>query len=248
MTVHPDHRRRGVGTTLLDAVRADVRDPGRTTIEGFQLPAGRSGEKWATALGFRVTYATVMQALVVADVDLTRWDVATPAGYRVVHWVGAAPAELVESYARARRAIQDAPLGDTGYQSPARTADQVRAEEAQLRDQGVEQRVAVAVHEETGEVAGMSELYVTPQRPRWGSQRDTAVRAEHRGRGLGTVVKAHLYRRLLADRPDVERIHTGTGATNTHMRRVNEAFGFTTVSEMVNVSRALDPAPPAPRR
>jgi hypothetical protein len=53
---------------------------------------------------------------------------------------------------------------------------------------------------------------------------------------------------LLADRPDLELIHTGTGAPNTHMIRVNETLGFTTVRELVNVSRALDPAPPAPRR
>jgi GNAT superfamily N-acetyltransferase len=248
MTVHPRLRRRGVGTAMLDAVRADVRGLGRTVIEGFQLPRGGTGETWATALGFRVTHATVMQALVVAEVDRARWDVATPAGYRLARWIGAAPAELVDSYARARQAIQDAPLGDTGYQSPAWTAEQVRIDEAQLRDQGVEQRVVAAVHEETGEVAGISELHVTPHRPRWGNQRDTAVRAEHRGHGLGAAVKAHLYRRLLADRPDLEWIHTGTGAPNTHMIGVNEALGFTTVSEMVNVSRALDPAPPAPRR
>jgi GNAT superfamily N-acetyltransferase len=247
MTVHPEHRRRGVGTAVLDAVRADVRDLGRTVIEGFQLTKSGAGEKWATALGFRVTYATVLQALVVADVDPARWDVAPPTGYRLAHWIGAAPAELVDSYARARQAIRDAPVGDMGYQSPAWTAAQVRAEEAQLRDQGVEQRVVAAVHEETGEVGGMSELYVTPQRPRWGGQRDTAVRAEHRGRGLGAAIKAHLYRRLFADRPDVERVHTGTGADNTHMIRVNEALGFTTVSELVNVNRALDPPPPAPR-
>ncbi|MCC8248249.1 GNAT family N-acetyltransferase [Saccharothrix luteola] len=248
LTVHPDHRRRGVGTAVLDAVREDVRDGHRTVIEGFQLPKGGVGEKWATALGFRVTHATVMQTLVVAEVDRARWDFAAPAGYRLVHWTGATPADLVDSYARARRAIHDAPLGDTSYQPRAWTVEQVRADEAQLREQGVEQRVAVAVHEGTGEVAGMTELHVAPHRPTWGNQRDTAVRAEHRGRGLGVAVKTHLYRRLLADRPDFERIHTGTGAPNTHMIRVNEALGFTTVRELVNVSRVLDPAPPAPRR
>jgi GNAT superfamily N-acetyltransferase len=125
--------------------------------------------------------------------------------------------------------------GDTAYLPPDWTAERVRAEEAQPAAHGVESRVAVAVHEATGEVAGASELYVVPQRPTWGNQRDTSVRAEHRGRGLGLAVKGHLYRRLLADRPGVERIHTGTGAVNTHMVRVNEALGFTEVRRTANV-------------
>lgn len=246
VTVHPGHRRRGVGTALLDTLRAELRRTGRTAIEGVELTKGGAGERWANALGFRTTHEAVVQFLVVAGTDRARWDVPTPPDYRLVHWTGRAPDELVDSYARARRAVRDAPLGDTGYLPPDWTAERVRAEEAELAAQGVRSRVVVAVHEATGEVAGASELHVRPQRPRWGAQRDTSVRAGHRGRGLGLAVKGLLYRNLLADLPDVELIHTGTGARNAHMIRVNEALGFTTARTTVNVR--LDAPPPAPRR
>jgi GNAT superfamily N-acetyltransferase len=83
------------------------------------------------------------------------------------------------------------------------------------------------------------DVAVHPRRPDWGYQRDTAVPAAHRGRGLGRCVKACMVRWLLAEHPALEWISTTTGADNAHMIRVNRAVGFTTLPAMLAVQQDL---------
>ncbi|MEV4058266.1 GNAT family N-acetyltransferase [Amycolatopsis sp. NPDC049688] len=240
VVVHPAARRSGIGTALLHAVLPELRARDRRSVEGWQVVAGSAGEPWAEALGFRPVRTIVRQALVVAEADRSRWDLTVPVGYRVVRWADAAPDALLDSYADARAAIHDAPLGDSGYQWPAWTAERVRAAEAEARSQGLEQRTVAAVHEETGDVAGFTEVCVHPRRPDWGYQRDTAVVAGHRGPGLGRCVKAHMIRWLLAEWPGLRRISTTTGAENAHMIRVNRELGFSSLPAMIAVQLDLD--------
>ncbi|EOD63815.1 GNAT family N-acetyltransferase [Amycolatopsis vancoresmycina] len=240
VVVHPAARRSGIGTALLHAVLPELRARDRRSVEGWQVVAGSAGEPWAEALGFRPVRTIVRQALVVAEADRSRWDVTVPVGYRVVRWAGAAPDALLDSYARARAAIHDAPLGGSGFQWPAWTAERVRAAEAEARSQGLEQRIVAAVHQETGEVAGFTEVCVHPRRPDWGYQRDTAVLAGHRGHGLGRCVKAHMIRWLVAERPGLRRISTTTGAENAHMIRVNRELGLGSLPAVIAVQQDLD--------
>ena len=235
ITVHPDERGAGIGTALLRAVVPQLRARDRRTVEGWQVVAGTAGQRWAVARGFRQVRAIARQALVVAEADRARWDVPVPAGYRVRAWTGAAPEDVVASYARARGAIHDAPLGESEFRWPEWTVGKVRAAEADFRAQGLEQRVVAAVHEASGDVAGFTEVCLHPRRPDWAYQRDTAVLAAHRGHGLGRCVKAHLTRWLVAERPAVARISTTTGEDNAHMLRVNSDIGYTTLRSVVAV-------------
>ncbi|QFZ20649.1 GNAT family N-acetyltransferase [Saccharothrix syringae] len=237
--VHPRVRRRGIGTAVLKAVVPELRARGRTLVETWQITKGSDGERWARSLNFRSVHTVLMQALVIPGADSALWQDDVPAGYRLRRWAGVVPEDLVTSFAAARNAMHDAPLGGLGYEEPEWTAERVRAREAELRRNNIELRAVVAVHESTGEVAGLTELELHPHRPFWGFQRDTAVSAPHRGHGLGRCIKAHLIHWLLADRPDLDRIYTTTGAGNEHMIRVNEQLGFTTVRTMVAVNRDL---------
>ncbi len=237
--VRPDHRRVGHGTAMLRAVLPDLRAQGRRVVERWQVVAGTAGQWWAEALGFRQVRTIIRQALVIGEVDRSLWEVEVPAGYRLHRWVGVAPEGLVDSYAVARGAIHDAPLGESDYRWPEWTPARVRAAEAEDRLQGLEQHVVVAVHEATGAVAGLTEVCVHPRRPDWGYQRDTAVPAAHRGRGLGRCLKAHMLRQLVAERPALEWISTTTGAENAHMIRVNHEIGFTTLRNMLAVQQDL---------
>lgn len=239
VVVHPDHRRVGNGTAMLRALLPELRAQGRRVVESWDVVAGTAGQRWAAALGFRTVRTITRQALVVAEADRSRWDVAVPAGYRLQRWVGVAPESIIDSYVVAKGAIHDAPLGQSDYRWPEWTVERVRAAEAECRLQGLEQYVVVAVHEATGAVAGLTEVCVHPRRPDWGYQRDTAVPAEHRGHGLGRCIKAHMLRRLIADRPALEWISTTTGAENTHMIRVNDEVGFTTLRPMLAVQQDL---------
>ena len=241
VVVHPAARRAGIGGAMLRAVLPALREGGRRVIEGWEVVAGTAGERWAAAMGFRPVRTIVRQALVTAEADRSRWDVPVPAGYRLLRWAGAAPEAVLESYAAARGAIHDAPLGESGYRWPQWSAARVRATETEARAQGLDQRIVAAVHERTGDVAGFTEVCVHPRRPDWAYQRDTAVVAAHRGRGLGRCVKAHMVRWLLAERPAVAWISTTTGADNAHMIRVNREIGFTTLPSMIAVQRDVSP-------
>ncbi|MFJ7212224.1 GNAT family N-acetyltransferase [Amycolatopsis sp. NPDC098790] len=227
---------------MLRAVLPALRERGRRVVEGWEVVAGTAGERWAAAMGFRPVRTIVRQELVTAAADRSRWDVPVPAGYRLLRWTGAAPDAVLGSVATVRDAMHDAPLGESGYRWPEWSPARVRAAEAEARAQGLEQRVVVAVEERTGDAVGLTEVCVHPRRPDWGYQRDTAVVAAHRGRGLGRCVKAHMARWLLDERPAVARISTTTGADNAHMIRVNREVGYTTLPSMIAVQRDVNPS------
>jgi len=237
--VHPRARRQGVGAAMLQAILPQLRARGRTLVETWQITKGSDGEQFASALGFRTVHTVLNQALVIPETDSARWQHRSVDGYRVRQWTDAAPDDLVASFTTALMAMHDAQTGNLGYQKPQWSVERVRAREAELRRNNIGLRVVVAVHEDTGDVAGLTQLELHPHRPYWAFQRDTAVLAAHRGRGLGLCVKAHMVRWLLADRPDLDRIYTTTGASNEHMIRVNHQLGYRTVRTMIAVNRDL---------
>ncbi|QUQ72583.1 GNAT family N-acetyltransferase [Kutzneria sp. CA-103260] len=233
ITVHPECRGHGVGTALLRTVLSVLQDHGCAAIEGWWIAADGVGEQWARKRGFRRTHATVAQVLSLPDVDVSGWAAETPAGYRTVEWVNHAPEELVESYAAARRAIEDAPLGAAAFESPDWTVERIRRIEAEQAQLGVEQHVVVAVHEESGAVVGFTEIELYAASKDLAHQFDTAVLPAHRGHGLGRHVKARMAERLRSERPEIAWISTSTGAENAHMIRVNTALGFVVSHTMV---------------
>ncbi|OLZ50554.1 hypothetical protein BS329_19205 [Amycolatopsis coloradensis] len=237
--VHPAHRRQGIGVALLRALVPEFKLQGRRLVESWEVAEGTTGQGWAEALGFRPVWTIARQVLVIAEADKELWDVAVPAGYRLSQWVGSVPEDLADSYAVARGAMQDAPLGKSEYRLSEWSVSRVRAYEAELRSHGLVQRVVAAVHETSGAIAGFTELCVNSRRPGWGYQRDTAVLASHRGNGLGRCIKARMARWVSADHPEVDRISTTTGAENVHMIRVNQAIGYTTLRYLIAVQQEL---------
>jgi RimJ/RimL family protein N-acetyltransferase len=221
-----------VGTGLLAAVLPTVREQDRRVVAGGGIKDDSTGASWAQRLGFATRQRICMQQVVIAEVDSARWRVEPPAGYRLERWVGAAPAELVGSYTRARQAIHDAPQGEMSFDAPQWTVERVREAERELLARNTEQRVAVAVDESTGEVAGLTIVRFYPQRGQRAHQQETAVLKEHRGRGLGRFLKAAMTRWLVAEKPELEAIYTTTAAENAHMIRVNHEVGYTTVRTM----------------
>lgn len=238
--VHPDWRRRGIGTALLRASLPAIRDSGRDVVIGAGLRSGGAGEAWVDVLGFRETRRVVMQLLDTRTADRTLWAAHPPPGYRLARWVDSAPEALVASYARARPAIGDAPWGESSYRLPVWTVERIRAAERELIERRVEKRVVVAVEEASGEVVGLTELHVLPHRPDHGYQGDTCVVAAHRGRGLARCVKAAMLRWLIAERPDLERVYTTTAESNTEMLNTNHRVGYVTVRTMIWVEHDVE--------
>jgi GNAT superfamily N-acetyltransferase len=145
-------------------------------------------------------------------------------GYRIEAWIDHCPDDLVEGYATAKSAMNDAPHDDADLGEFRYTADTIRADEAAGATLG-QCRVVVAVHEETGVLAGLTEVLVTRD-PRRSYQQDTAVVPAHRGSGLGLWLKSEMLVRLRAERPDVAELLTGNAASNRYMLAINDRLGF----------------------
>jgi len=238
MQVHPALRRQGVGTALLREMLPAIAAPGRTLAASWNTVADTPAATWAERLGFRVTTRVVVQAVDFETVDRTLWEIAAPAGYRAEAWCNTAPDELVESFAKARTAIEEAQLDDWTYRLPAWTVERVRQGEADLKARNAEQRIVAVVHEPTGDVVGLTELVFYSPEATLGYQYDTAVLPEHRGHGLGAFLKAQMLRRVAADRPKTKRVNTSTNAGNESGLRMNRRVGYEAVRTGIAVEIA----------
>jgi GNAT superfamily N-acetyltransferase/predicted GNAT family acetyltransferase len=217
--VFPGQRRRGIGTALLGRLRAAAHEAGASSF--FAHHWSEAGAAFAARVGARDDQRDVRAAL-----DLRRallLDPVVPAGWRLLSWLGAAPDDLVESYARARDAMNDSPMPG-GMTLPPLTVEDVRDIEQTARKRGREMRVTVAI-DERNEVAAFTDVRTTPGDATAATD-DTAVALWARGRGIGRAVKLESLRRLRADRPDVELVTTMNAEHNAAMRHINTSVGF----------------------
>jgi ribosomal protein S18 acetylase RimI-like enzyme len=226
VTVHPHHRRRGLGTALLrEAVSVAAAD-GRSTLL-VEADDGSAGEAFCRARGLRSVGRERQSLLRLADVDWADVEAAATAahpGYRLVRWTDRCPDELIEQFAVAKTAMNDAPTDDIDVADRVYSAEVIRRDEEGRRTIGFTSWATVAVHEPSGAVAGLTELQLA--KPPRAYQDDTAVVPAHRGSGLGLWVKTDMLCRLRAERPDMTEVITGNAASNEHMLRINTRLGY----------------------
>jgi GNAT superfamily N-acetyltransferase len=219
------YRRAGIGRMLFEAARADLRRAGVRTVEAIAV-AESAGEAFAVRLGATAGDELADDVLSFAAIDprqLRKLGVPPP-GYAVRHWASRAPGRLVESYARAKRSIVDAPNRHPPP-IPHWDAELVRFHEQARAGRGAELWVAAAVPGGTDEVVAFTEMETSGTGVH-ASQHDTVVLAAHRRKGLATAVKAQLLLRLRAARPDLVSSRVTCALANTGMRAVNHRLGF----------------------
>jgi GNAT superfamily N-acetyltransferase len=222
--VRPDARRRGHGTALLAAVCKQAEVRGARVLIGSH--ATEPGSRFTAAVG-AVDSKRAIRSL--ARLPLAESVRPRPVdGYTVQTWVGPVPDRLLESYAAARNAINDAPR-PSGEEDVVWDAALVRDLEAALERRDRDMRVTVAV-DERGEVVAFTELRVSRALGATAGTEDTAVVASHRRRGLGRWVKLESLRRLERDRPDVPLVATMNAEENRAMLELNRAVGFSPVA------------------
>ncbi|MBC3842495.1 GNAT family N-acetyltransferase [Streptacidiphilus sp. 4-A2] len=231
--VHPGHRRQGVGSALLAALRAEAVAEGRPSLL-VAAPAGTAAERALTAWGFAPGSELVRLRLRVADCDqaaLRATVKAASEGYHLVRWQGVVPADLVAPYTEARNAMADMPGEGAG---PARASwdeawVRAMAEVAATRGDALLTVAALYLDEQGQEaVAGFSEIVLKAGGGPSARQSDTAVVRAHRGRGLGLWVKAAMLQWLLGAHPEVAEVTTVCADSNRHMIAINEQLGFET--------------------
>jgi mycothiol synthase len=230
LMVLPAARRRGVGTELLARVVAFARQQGLESF--FAHHSEEAGAAFARRVGAVDDQRDVRSELRLREVELP--GPPLPDGWRLRSWIGAAPEELVDSYARARAAIDDAPTPGDMSLEPIDAAWVRRMEQTAVA-RGRESRVTVAV-DGTGVVGSFTDLRVSPPPSPVSTTDDTATVVEARGLGLAYAVKLESLRRLRDERPDVEVVRTVNAEHNSAMRAVNTKLGFVpTVTETTTV-------------
>lgn len=245
LDVLPKHRRRGIGTALLDEAERLARADGRThLLSATHCPPGQEsgGSLFATARGFEQAnvdevkvldlreYAAHLDALAAEQGDLD--------GYRIETYQETAPDHLIVGVCELLSGFYgEIPLGDLAIEDGEWTPERLRAAEQAGREQGSTELTAVAVAPD-GAVAGMTDLAIP-----FGEHRAeigvTVVAREHRGHRLGLAMKLASHQELRAAYPDCECVVTGNAAVNTHMNAVNELMGYRVVEDAYEFQKEL---------
>jgi GNAT superfamily N-acetyltransferase len=248
VVVGPDHRRRGIGSALLDHVVGLAEADGRTQVlTATKLPFtevdAHHQRRFLERRGFTQANIEVMRelALPVDDASIQKWaDHAgeRAGGYRVETFVGRFPDELAQSLCVLLGQLAvDAPTGTVDFEEEVMTPERLAERYAMTAAQGRETFETVALTPD-GEVAAQSTLQVQVDGTdafQWG----TFVHREHRGHRLGLAVKAANLRAMQEGRPQVRRVLTLNGETNHYMIAINEEMGFRPVEASVEfVKRA----------
>lgn len=228
--VDPARRRRGVGRALFSTLVDVARVEGRAGVT-VEVAPGSPAEAACRADGFQPDMPVELNGTRTDAVDLDllrRWQRAGEAasGYSLVAYDAPCPdAALAEGFVHARHAMNDAPRWE-GEPEHTYTVTELGAVEEACANAHVDWWSVGVRHDATGEIVGLSEIYLPHARPWVGLQGDTGVAPAHRGHGLGAWMKAINHQRLLGERPAVQQVRTWNASSNEPMLRINRALGF----------------------
>jgi GNAT superfamily N-acetyltransferase len=230
--VHPAFRRRGIGRALLRHVAQRAEAAGRANLDGV-VAQGSAGAAFAQKLGATPGIVDARRILDLRKVQASRFaklraEAAEHAkGYSLVSWTGRTPEDELGRVAGVMNAMNDAPREEGLFEDDIWDADRVRDRgDMQVRFAGNRAYSIAAVHDATGEMAALTQLFVDPADPGWGRQGLTGVTRPHRGHRLGLLTKAAMLEWVATAEPQLEHIETNNAAVNSYMISVNEALGF----------------------
>lgn len=200
-----------------------------------RLPVSNRQTRFALSAGYRLESVSDFGVL---DVPLPaeraeallREVEASPAQepYRIHVWSGPAPEDRLDELAALHsRMATDSFLAPVSAAEPepwdaerVRRTDQLRVEAGNLS------LVAVAEHEPTGRLVGMTEIVLAGEAPPIGMQDETVVLREHRRRWLATRLKLANLQQLERLAPSVRTVYSWSHSGDDRMSRVNGRLGF----------------------
>lgn len=231
LEVVPAHRRRRVATRLLDHAVAECIDRGKPTMIGTGVLSDATRGFWEIWLGLPCGLIERESQLVLGDVDpelMQGWvdqRRARAGDYRLTHVRGSFPPELRKAVATLNTAMNDAPLDDLDVDREIWSAADVGAEDELRRLRG-EIRWATLAFAPDGGPAGLTAVLLNDDDPTFGVQTNTVVLDAHRERGIARWLKADMWQRLRADRPELTSLLVENAASNDAMLGINDAMGF----------------------
>ncbi len=248
--VAPEHRRRGIGTALVNHLHQVADEHQRSTIllwsdhrpdatadSWVSAPQGSgavpmdAASSFAAHLGFRLAQVERQSRLLLpVDPELlsaltAHARAAADSDYRLVSWSGPTPEEHLDAVAAANHAISaDAPNGEIDWEAERWDAARVRESDQRMAAAGTAFHTLALTH--TGQSAGMTTIYIENGEPARGYQFNTVVLAEHRGHRLGLWLKTTNLATVIAAFPGLRHLDTWNADENEHMLAINTAMGY----------------------
>ncbi|GAB3263969.1 GNAT family N-acetyltransferase [Nocardioides dilutus] len=242
--VHPGHRRRGLGSQMLEAVVAEGRSRGRTSF-GVDAWDSEPASAFAARHGFEPKSAAINRRQMLAEVDIEKLRecyneaLAIARDYELVRRAGATPDDELAAVAEMTAAINDAPTDDLDIEDEVFPPERIRAYEDAMEARGHRLYRVLARHRATGVLAGHTVVAVDSERPELAEQHDTSVVGSHRGHRLGLLLKAEMNLWLHEAEPQIASIDTWNAESNAHMIGVNELLGYRVMGREVEYQRSL---------
>ena len=199
-----------------------------------RLPVSNRQTRFALSAGYRLESVSDFGVLEVplppARVAALLRDVAdspSPEPYRIHVWSGPAPERWLDELAVLHsRMAADSFLAPAEAGPESWDAERVRRTEQLRAEAGHLSLVAVAEHEPTGRLAGMTEIVLAGDESPIGMQDETVVLREHRRRWLGTRLKLSNLQQLERLAPGVRTVYSWSHSGDDRMNRVNSRLGF----------------------
>ncbi|MGC4794684.1 hypothetical protein GAR06_04153 [Micromonospora saelicesensis] len=224
--VHPSARRTGLGRDLVLRAARRVYQEGFRSI-GVEVVGDTPAIGFYESLGFNREYVETRSVLDLTTVDwaeLAGMATGISAGYQLEFFPGGPPDDLIEAYARAKAEVRDVDDGELRPSSydPERLRDSLDT----LHRRGMKPYIVLARHEQSGEVAGLTEVVVPAQHPTRADQYDTIVAQDHRGYGIDRAIKARMLLELRSAEPELIEVQTWNAQANEAMLKVNAELGY----------------------
>jgi GNAT superfamily N-acetyltransferase len=237
--VHPSHRRRGVGTAIVEEMCRLARSDGRSVLNSIvEVPVDRAEDHpsihFARQVGFEAMLpgnvrhlALPIRPALLEDLRQVVAAARAASDYRAFTFETPWPDEYLEDECELlRRMSTDEPSGDEDREEEFWTRDRLREHDMLRAARGASKLAAVAQHVSSGRIVAFSELLLAEDAPRQGWQLNTIVHPQHRGHRLGLAVKLANLEFLAEHAPAVSTIRTSNAQENAPMIAVNDMLGF----------------------
>lgn len=228
--VLPEHRRRGLGSSLLRIAADTARELGREMLNGSIADTVPAGRAFADTTGASPTLDFHLNTVRVSDLDLDllhSWVEAGPGrapGYSVMIVDGMYPDELLDGMAHLYLVLERDMPHPENWEPRTWNAGFVRETIGNYL-QGTELITAIAI-DESGTPVGMSQLGRRHTEHTTWFVTTTMVDPAHRGHALGKWVKAAACLAAIEEWPGAVWMETGNAFTNEAMLGINHAMGF----------------------
>jgi GNAT superfamily N-acetyltransferase len=239
ITVHPDHRGRGHGTALYDAILDKIRTRDGKTVAAAAKESMADGVRFLTKRDFREVKRDWESRLFVEGFDFERFGTADARVDKQGIRITTLAEEMQRDPEALRKAFdlnEDCRMDVPSVDPPTRhTFDEFRRDDIDAPNALLD-AFYIAI-DKSGRYLGVSNLFRSLDDPTFIWQGITGVRRDARGKGIAMALKLRTVRYAIDN--GIEHIKTWNDVHNKAMLSINEAMGFAKQPAWVSYEKDL---------